>query len=336
MHLRVPEGVRSVVDADLSLRGTFRSPTLGGTVTVKSALWNRRVGTPGSIFDLASRRSAGPGAPAPADAAPTVPLKFDLQLLMPSTLRVENNLARMVASADLTLRGTYDRPVINGHADIERGEVTFEGRRYRISRGTMDFANPARIEPFFDVEAETNVRVTGQTYRVTVGFAGTPDRIRPTLNSDPYLPASDVLALLFSDAPRMDNPELRARQNPNQAQTDILTARATQALAAPLSAEVGKVVEQTFGVDTFQLTPSFIDPYQLQQQTARLNPTARLTIGKRISDRVYLTFSRSLNTIVNDQIVLLEYDESDRVSWILSRNEDSQTYALEFRVRHIF
>ena len=51
---------------------------------------------------------------------------------------------------------------------------------------------------------------------------------------------------------------------------------------------------------------------------------------------MYLTFSRSLNTIVNDQIVLLEYDESDRVSWILSRNEDSQTYALEFRVRHIF
>jgi autotransporter translocation and assembly factor TamB len=242
----------------------------------------------------------------------------------------------MVANADLTLRGTYDRPAISGHADIDRGEVTFEGRRYRITRGSMDFTNPTRIEPFFDVEAETNVRVTGQTYRVTVGFAGTPDRIRPTLNSDPYLPASDVLALLFSDAPRTDNPELRARQNPNQAQTDILTARATQALAAPLSAEVGKVVEQTFGVDTFQLTPSFVDPYQLQQQTARLNPTARLTIGKRISERVYLTFSRSLNTIVNDQIVLLEYDESDRVSWILSRNEDSQTYALEFRVRHIF
>jgi hypothetical protein len=24
------------------------------------------------------------------------------------------------------------------------------------------------------------------------------------------------------------------------------------------------------------------------------------------------------------------------LSWILSRNEDSQTYALEFRVRHVF
>jgi len=215
--------------------------------------------------------------------------------------------------------------------------VTFEGRRYRITRGTMDFTNPTRIEPFFDVEAETNVRVPGQTYRVTVAFAGTSDQLRPTFNSDPPLPTPDVLTLLFSDVRRGTQdvaPELRARQNPNQAQTDILTARATQAITGSLSSEVGKVVEQTFGVDTFQLTPSFVDPSGTQ--TARLNPTARLTIGKRISDRVYLTFSRSLNATFNDQIVLLEIDQNDRISWILSRNEDSQTYALELRVRHVF
>jgi autotransporter translocation and assembly factor TamB len=202
----------------------------------------------------------------------------------------------------------------------------------------MDFTNPTRIEPFFDVEAETNVRVPGQTYRVTVAFAGTSDQLRPTLSSDPPLPTSDVLALLFSAVQRTGTqdvaPELRALQNPNQTQTDILTTRATQAIAGPLSSEVGKVVEQTFGVDTFQLTPSFIDPYSTQ--TSRLNPTARLTVGKRISDRVYLTFSRSLGTAINDQIILLEYEESDRLSWILSRNEDTQTYALEFRVRHTF
>ena len=100
---------------------------------------------------------------------------------------------------------------------------------------------------------------------------------------------------------------------------------------------VGRVVEQTFGVDTFQITPLLSDPSSVNQQSARFgNPTARITIGKRISDRVYLTFSRSLGTTINDQIVLLEYEASDRLSWILSRNEDSQTYALEFRVRHVF
>jgi len=201
--------------------------------------------------------------------------------------------------------------------------------------------NPNKIEPFFDVEAETNVRVPYQSYRVTVGFAGTPEQLRPTLSSDPPLPTPDVLALLFSDVRRGSTsaqdvaPELRALQNPTQVQTDILAARATQAITGSVSSEVGKVVEQTFGVDTFQLTPSFIDPYA-PQTSARLNPTARVTIGKRISDRVYFTFSRSLGTTINDQIVLLEYEASDRLSWILSRNEDQQTYALEFRVRHTF
>ena len=100
-----------------------------------------------------------------------------------------------------------------------------------------------------------------------------------------------------------------------------------------MSSEVGRIVEQTFGVDTFQLTPSLIDPYS--QSTRGVNPSARVTIGKRISERVYLTFSRNLSSSSNDQILLLEYDESDRLSWILSRNEDS-TYALEVRVRHAF
>jgi hypothetical protein len=330
MRLRYPEGIRSSVDADLMLRGNFRAPTIGGAVTVKSAVWTRRIDAPGSILDLAARATPGGGVETPA---PVVPLRFDLQIVAPSTLRIETNLVRLVANANLNLRGTYDRPVLFGRADVDRGEVNFEGRRYRVTRGSIDFTNPNRIEPFFDVEAETNVRVPGQTYRVTVSAAGTPDRFSPKLDSDPPLPPADVLALLLSDVQRTQDVEIRVLQNPNQAQEDILKARATQALASPISSEVGKVVEQTFGIDTFQLTPSLIDPYR---QTSRLNPTARLTIGKRISDRAYLTYSRSLNSTFNDQIILLEYTASDRLYWLLSRNEDSQTYALEFRVRHAF
>ena len=338
MQLRLFEGMRSTFDADLALVGSYRSPTLDGTVRVKSAVWTRRIDAPGSIFDFA-RRASGGASVIVGEASTTFPLRYDVRIEVPSTLRVDTNLLRLVASADLTLQGSYDRPVIAGHADIERGEVNFEGRRYRITRGAIDFNNPTRIEPFFDIEAETNVRVPGppvQTYHINVGFAGTTERLQPTVSSDPALPTAEVLALLFSDVRRnnQQDVELRALQNPNQAETDILAARATQALTAPISAEVGKVVEEAFGVDTFQLTPSFVDPSG--QQTSGLNPTARLTIGKRVSDRVYLTFSRSLGTTINDQIVLLEYEESDRLSWILSRNEDQQTYALEFRVRHTF
>ena len=129
---------------------------------------------------------------------------------MPSTLRIENNLARLVASADLQLRGTYDRPLLFGRAEVDRGEVMFEGRRYLVTRGAIDFTNPTRIEPFFDVEAESRVRVPGQTYRVIVSAAGTTDRLQPQLSSDPPLPAADVLALLFSDVAAEQDVELRA------------------------------------------------------------------------------------------------------------------------------
>ena len=72
-----------------------------------------------------------------------------------------------------------------------------------------------------------------------------------------------------------------------------------------------------------------VDPYQ------RLVPGARLTIGKRISNRVYLTFSRSLTSSTDPVIWMMEYDATDRLSLVLSRNEDN-TYALDVRVRHVF
>jgi translocation-and-assembly-module (TAM) inner membrane subunit TamB-like protein len=337
LQLRVPEGVRSTVDADLAVRGNFKAPTIGGNVIVRNATWNRRIDPTGGLFDFGS--SSGPGSAVATDTsgATPIPVRFDIEVLVPSTLRIENNMARLLVSADLQLRGTSERPLLFGRAEVDRGEILFEGRRYLVTRGAIEFNNPTRIEPFFDVETETRVRVPNQTYRVTVSFAGTTQSLQPQFSSDPPLASdTDVVALLFSDVRRDEGTaELRARQFPNERQTDILTSRATQLLASPLSSEVGRVVEQTFGVDTFQLTPSLFDPYSQTTATPRINPSARVTIGKRLSDRAYLTFSRSLSTSQNDQILLLEYDESDRLSWILSRNEN-QTYAVEVRVRHTF
>jgi len=330
MHVRYPAGMRSTVDADLTIRGNVKAPMLGGSVIVKSAIWNQRIDPTGGLFDF-GRQPASAGEPSPVP----LPVTFDIGVLVPGTLRIDNNLFRLWASADLQLQGTYERPLLFGRADVDRGDVTFEGRRYRVTKGAVEFTNPIRIDPFFDVEAETNVRVPGQTYRVTARGAGPANRLQFTLESDPPLPAPDVVALLFSDFRRdTRTSEVRALQDPNQLERDILTTRATQWLASTISSDVSRVVEQAFGVDTFQLSPSLIDPYS-QSTSTRVNPSARMTIGKRVSDRVYLTFSRNLNSSQSDQILLLEYDENDRLSWILSRNEDD-TYAIEFRVRHIF
>ena len=201
-----------------------------------------------------------------------------------------------------------------------------------MTRGSIDLSNPNRIEPFFDLETETRVRVPGDTYRVTLQASGTIDRLNLEFSSDPWLPQVEILALLFSDVAPGRNIEFRQYNTDITPQQQLLRERATRALTSAISSEVDRVVSQTFGVDTFQLTPSLADP---NQQSSRLDPAARVTIGKRLSDRLYLTYSRSLSSSTHNQIILLEYDQTDRFSWILSRNED-RTYALDLRVRTTF
>jgi len=195
--------------------------------------------------------------------------------------------------------------------------------------GTITFSNPARIEPEFNLSAETRVRAPGQIYNVTVALVGTLDRFEPQLSSDPPLPQVDVLSLLFNDAAGIEDAELRALVNPQTAWRDLALSAASRS-AQILTAPIVSNVERAFGLDTIQIRPTLgLDALQ------GVSVTARLTIGQRLSDRAYITWSKSLDASNRDFIVLVEYDQSDRLSWILSRNED-ETYALQVRVRHVF
>lgn len=326
MRIRYPEGFQSLVDADLSLTGTAAAMLLRGTVTVHDALYAKRFEPNADLLSLAGAGTASIGG---AAAAATLPLTFDVQIDAPSALRVENNIAHLVASADLKLQGTYDHPVLFGTAQIERGDVIFEGNRYLVTRGSIGFANPVRIEPYFDIEAETRVRVPEQTYRVTLGFTGTTSRMSLNLNSDPPLSSVGIALLLFDPSTNLDDAELRGL-NPaatTRSQEDLLKAATARLLTGSVSAPVNRAVEQTLGVD-LQITPSIGvadgDP---------LTPSARLILGKRLSNRAYITFARPLGSAARDQILVLEYDQNDRIGWVLTSTSD-RTFSIDFRVQH--
>ena len=328
MALRYPEGIRSTVDAELTLRGSVEAPTLGGTVNVRDAVLLELFDLNTSLISFQSEQ-ASPVAP----VAPTLPLQLDLSLRAPSSLRISDTNTQIVASAELTLRGTYDRPVLLGNADIERGQFYFEGNRYRVTRGSISLSNPVETEPFFDVEVETDRRVPGQTYRITIGLTGTMDRPSPELSSDPPLQQFEIIGLLLGDVRDPQQAEIRTLRAREASQQELLQAAGARLLTTPFSTEVGGVVERSFGVDSFEIVPSLDDP--TAQHSTQLIPTARLLIGQRISDRAHVTFSRALSGANQDVIMILEYDASDRLPWVLSQNED-RTYALDFRVRHAF
>jgi hypothetical protein len=327
MRIRYPAGFVSTIDASLALQGTIAAPVLNGNVLVRDALWSRRIEATPGFFNLTGSGSTAAAVSAPAS---TFPLRLDIDIDAPSSFRIENNIAKMIASADLKLQGTYDRPQLFGHVEIDRGDIVFEGNRYVVTRGGVDFFNASRIEPVFDIEAETRVRVPDQVYNITLGFSGTTSRFSYSLNSDPPLPQVDILSVLLGQQTDLTNAELRAlRPGATQQSEEVLLKQAfSRLLTSPISAPVSRVLGETLGIETV-ISPTF------GTETDPLTPSARLILGRRLSNRAYLTFARALGGAQREQIIILEYDQSERVGWVVTQNGD-KTYALDFRVRHRF
>ncbi len=326
--LRYPEGVRSTVDMDLALTGPIDAPTLTGSIEVLRVALAATGGSSTNPFGLAVGGASL--APAATTQASTFPLTLDLQVTAEPMPFINTETARIEGRASLVVRGTYDRPSITGTIDVLGGEATILGNRYVIREGEIAFRNPEAIEPVFNIAAETRLRVSRETFVVNVGATGTFNRFVPTVTSDPWLPTSDVYSLLAGAAPDLDTAEQRALGSSEQLQQQMVQTLGAVLITNQLTSRVGAAVQQTGALDTVQITPLLTNETAFQQ----INTTARITLGKRISPRLFLTYSTTLSG-TEQQVIFLEYDQSDRMSWVLSRNED-RTFALDFRIRHVF
>lgn len=94
---------------------------------------------------------------------------------------------------DIALRGTVADPRIGGTARLVRGDYTFAGTRFELTRGRILFDANGPINPRLDVLAETNKNGTN------VDIAITGDALSPAIafSSDPALPEEEILARLL-------------------------------------------------------------------------------------------------------------------------------------------
>jgi translocation and assembly module TamB len=303
LSLRYPEGLRSLLDADLRLFGDADEQWVTGTIDVRQALYRRR-------YDIASELlSTGPTFTPPSPATFEEGARLDLQIRAPGTLRIDNNLAALTARADLILQGTTRAPVVTGRAEIESGQLYFQGRTYVVQRGTLDFVNPRKLDPLFDIEADTQIR----SYRVTLRASGTLERVTPTLTSDPPLSSLQILALLAgqdeSEVANLTQTQARASQ------AQLAASGAATLAAGRLSESVGleREAERLFGLNRFSIDPSLL-------RGAGSTPTARVTVGKRLSPDLNVLYSQDLRG-TEERILAVEYNLSDRLSLRLTRTD---------------
>jgi autotransporter translocation and assembly factor TamB len=331
--MRYPQGLQSTVNiVDLALVGPVTAPVLRGDIDVLRASYrlpfDSRLGYLG-FFGGDDGQSLGAGA-VDVDVRPASPLTLNVRIRAPSMPFIDNRAANayIVGSADMNVTGTIDQPVITGRIEIDRGQMMFNGNRYNLLPGSIDFSNPATFEPFFDVTAESDLRPGGERYHVTIRLTGTFDQFGAALWSEPWLSQTQIIALIMGEAPDVGAVELRNLSSPQDEQARAIASLGTQFILSPITAQVGSAIQKATTLNA-ALVPMLGTESTLQQ----LNPTARIVLGRRVSSRVYVTYSRNVSGTQNE-IILVEYEQNDKVSWVLSRNED-KTFALDFRIRYV-
>src|SRR5207247_3834282 len=183
VRLRYPEGLRTVLDAALDLRGNSASPRLEVRVQIQSLAYRSSFE---EFLALLTERYPNLG-PSPARR-----LQLAVHIEGSRNITIQNALADVEARVDVDLKGTLAEPSLTGHVEASGGTLVFQGNRYTVTRGNIDFVDPVKIEPVVDIEAESQVR----DYRIILTIAGRGDRLRLNMRSDPPLPDLEIVSLI--------------------------------------------------------------------------------------------------------------------------------------------
>ncbi|MBX7514638.1 translocation/assembly module TamB domain-containing protein [Qipengyuania sp. GH38] len=186
-------GLSATITGPLRIVSNGLGGTIAGRVRVDRASW--RLGT--ASDDLRLPRISTREINLPADRRRTVaasrPWRYLIDAKADSRIDVDGMGLDSEWSADIILRGTTDDPRIGGTAEVVRGDYTFAGTRFELTRGEIDFDESVPVDPRLDIRAETEAN--GVNVIVTIAGSATQPEI--TFNSDPSLPEEEILARLL-------------------------------------------------------------------------------------------------------------------------------------------
>jgi hypothetical protein len=207
-------GVEVSLDVDARLLRSEGDPlmVLSGDVTLNRARYTRNI-------DMALLQDNATGGGASTPDEPYDPskdnLRLDLLLHAREPLRIRNNLVDadidLSPQSPLRVVGTDQRPSVLGPINVTRGRIFFRGNEFDVRRSRIEFDNPERISPTFDLLATTEILRSSESrgnrnqWRIDLHAFGTRDRFDLDMRAEPALSREDIALML---AFRMTRAEL--------------------------------------------------------------------------------------------------------------------------------
>jgi hypothetical protein len=198
--------------------------------------------------------------------------KFALDITIHGSekLSVKNNLADANFRVDesqhpFKVVGTDILPVMMGTIVVSRGSVQWKGKTFDLERGVIDFTNPSKTSPHFDVLASGEFK----EWAITLHAVGTPDDFTVAMSSEPELPEEDILLLIQFG---MTREEMAKVENAETVAAEVTSQ------AIGLDTQIKQLIPI---IDQFQITSEF------SKQTNKVEP--RVTVGKKLTDQIKLS-----------------------------------------------
>ncbi len=286
VRLRYPDGLRSLLDANLAFSGTTQASTLNGRVLIDSLSFTQD-------FDLASigdQFSTG-NAPSQPGFADTIKLAINVQ--SQEDLNATSSQISIAGRASLQVGGTAGDPVITGRTTLTSGELFYRNVRYQLQKGVITFDDPNETHPVLNVSVTTTV----EQYNLTLNMRGPLDKLTTSYVSDPPLATADVINLI-------------ARGKTTQ--ESAASSQSTDSMIASQAAsEVSSSVQKLAGISSLQIDPTI--------GGNNSNPGARIALQQRVSKNLLFTFSTDVSQ-PGSEMVQGEYQLNKR--WSVSAARD--------------
>ena len=319
--LSYPKDFRSTVTADLSLTGDMTSQFVSGYVNVKRTEYTKEI----DLADLINQRPETTIEEGGRFSFAETAVLSGVRVEGRNALVMRNNLGDVVASVNLRLDGPIGDPIIQGRVTATSGTLNFRNSPYELRRGLVDFPGRLSADPILNIEGESVIR----GYRVRAAITGPLSNPQTTVSSEPALPQADVVSLILTGSLASGDQSTSVL-----AQSGLGTA-ASLLTDALINAPVSRATNRLFGLNRLEINPVI--------GAAGSTPTARLTVGRRISKDVTITYSTNLASDPN-QILAVEYRVSNRLSFIAQYEQGSQrnlsnrnnNYSFEIRFRKRF
>ncbi|HKG97524.1 MAG TPA: translocation/assembly module TamB domain-containing protein, partial [Pyrinomonadaceae bacterium] len=306
-----PQDFRSTLDADVEIRGSSREQLISGLVNLRRTEYTEDI----ELADLINARR-GESIEEGAEIELTRTALFGaLRVEGRNALVVRNNLADLVGSVSFQLDGPVNDPTISGRVTATSGTLNFRNDRYETTRALVDLPPSRNADPILNIQGESQIR----GYRVIVSLTGPLSQPQAAVRSEPALPQADVVSLITTgQLSSGDTSSSVLAQSGVGAATSLLTD-------ALINAPAQRATSKLFGLTRFEINPVI-------GGTTGSTPGARLTLGRRISKEVTVTYSTNVTSDPN-QILALEYRVSDRLSFV-AQYEQASTRRLSARTNN--